>query len=172
MRFPYLLKCRKCKPLPEKKINEKNLMYSRHAPDSEWKRGEEFPDTNQIKMNQSFNWSAFSIPVWVKFDPEKEFKRDHGVCAFPVYAIRKAHLYSPELPENFIGVEHDPKEYNFSHCQLYSENKPKRAIRMAFRLALKKNATPKIQPYTKVTFGSILVEFFRMIKHRLIVLFS
>lgn len=170
MRFPHLLRCTKCKPFPKEKIHPKNLVYSRHAPDSVWKRGEKFPDINQIKENQSFNWSAFSIPQWVRFNPEKVYQKEQGVCAFPVYAIRKAHLCADELPEDIFEIKHDPIKINYSHCQIYPKYPGKRAYKMALRHSLKINAKPKIPPGEEQSWWIVGLEFFNMLKHRILVL--
>jgi len=172
MRFPSILKCNKCKPLSKEKIHPKNLVYSRHAPDSVWKRGEKFPDINQIKEDQSFNWSAFSIPQWVRFNPQKIYQKDQGVCSFPVFAIKKAYQYNEQLPDDIFELEHDPLEYNYSHCQIHPNiQENKRSAKMALRYSLKIHAKPKIEPDDEQSWWFVLFEYINMIKHRILVMF-
>jgi len=172
MRFPGWLRCQNCKPFPEDKIHFKNLMYARHAP-NHWEKRRKFPDVTQIRSDQSFNWSAFSIPVWTRFNNKKEYKENHGVCGYSVYTIRNAHLFNNNLPKNAYGVKHTPIETNFSHCELYSINVGRRnqKLKNAYRHALKVNAKPKIYPYQRVSKFTNCIEFFKMLKHQILVWF-
>ena len=176
MQFPECLKRKGRKTLPEKKINNKNLMYARHKPGVQWKIGDEFPDFKQIRSDQSFNWSAFSIPVWARFNERQEFFYNYGVMGYSVHTIRNAHLYKQEneqIPEKAFGITHKPLENNYSHCEIFPINAQTKIEKRSFRYYLVRiNSKRKILPKQYVKKKKNFVEFFIMMGHRIIVWFS
>jgi len=171
MRFPRCLETKGRTPYPEHKINLKNYMYARHKPGYDWNPDEEFPDFSKISSYQSFNWSAFSIPVWVRFNDQKEYKKDYGVIGYSVNTIRNIHIIDKTLPLNSYGIKHKPEEFNFSHSELYPLNITKKHKRI-YRLNLKHKCQKKILPYSNVSRLRIFFDYFIMLKHRLLVFFS
>ena len=171
MQFPSCLISKNRKPYPEEKIHYKNYMYARHKPGSDWKEGDELPDLSKIRSQQSFNWSAFSIPVWTRFDDKRKYLPDYGVMGYSVNIIKKAHIYDLALPENAYGLRHNPIKYNYSHCELYPINilNNKKAKR-EFGYLLKINCKRKILPNSKVNKLTNLYEYFIMLCHRIIML--
>lgn len=168
MKYPKSLLANNRKQYPENRIHHKNLMYARHKPGSQWKDLEDFPNFESIRSDQSVNWSAFSIPVWVRFNDAKEYKSDYGVAAYSVYSIRNAHLYNEHLKENSSTVKHMPDDNNYSHCQFHHKDLSKKGRRL-FRMTLKHHCTPLIYPKTKYSKLNFLYDFLVMFRHRLLV---
>jgi hypothetical protein len=123
MVFPECLLQGTRKKLPENRISNINLMYARHKPGSEWKDGDEYPDFSKIKSDQSFNWSAYSIPFWVKFNPKREYLSDYGIIGYSVRIIRLCHQLAEGMEnlEGIYGLRHAPDLENYSHCELYQK---------------------------------------------------
>ena len=171
MRFPKLL-IRNNRPcLSEYKIHNKNFMYARHKPGSEWIEGEEYPDFSKIKSNQSFNWSAFSLPVWVRFNHLKEYKNEYGVLGYSVNTIRNTNLFTRNLNENTYGVKHIPIDFNYSHCELFPINVDKKQKR-EFRLMLKNNCSKELYPHQKCDTEKLILDYIKMLRHWLLMKFS
>jgi hypothetical protein len=142
-------------------------MYARHKPGYDWKDGDDYPDYTKIKPTQSFNWSAFSIPVWTRFNDRKEYLSDYGIMGYSVNSIRNAHHFSRILPEKAFGLRHIPLEYNYSHCETYFNTAINDNInRREFRYILKTAWEVKIFPYSNVNKLNTLFELLFMIKHR------
>ncbi|MDA3892586.1 MAG: hypothetical protein PF517_13055 [Salinivirgaceae bacterium] len=171
MRFPNCLSQKNKKVYPETKISLKNRMYARHKPSVDWKDGEEYPDFSKIRTDQSFNWSAFSIPSWAKFNDNKVYYSDYGVAGYSVDTIRNVHKYSSEFEPNSYGVEHKPLTYNYSHCEIYPNNLTKKEKR-AYRMLLKHNCIRPIYPRQENSKLKILYDYIIMFIHRMFVVFN
>lgn len=169
MRFPKKLLQNERKTYDEEFIHSLNYMYARHKPHSEWKLGEDYPDFTKIKSDQSFNWSAFSIPVWARFNSQKIYQADYGVISYSVYTIRNAHLFDENVPANVFGIHHVPDPNNYSHCELYEINNHSKIDKRAWRMALKHRCHKPHLPEQKVTFVKILIGNTIMWCHRLLI---
>ena len=171
MKYPKYLLANNRKQYPEERIHQKNLMYARHKPGPQWEDQDDFPNFDSIRSDQSVNWSAFSIPVWVRFTNTKEYKSDYGVAAYSVFGVRNAHLYNKQLKENSSTVKHIPVDFNYSHCQFHHQNLSKKERRL-FRITLKHHCKPLIYPKTRYRKINLFFGLFVMLKHRLLVGFS
>lgn len=170
MNFPENLKWGDQKIYPEHKISKKNYMYARHKPGSDWKDGDEYPDFSKIRSNQSFNWSAFSIPIWVRFNDREEYLKEYGVIGYSVETIRNFHddvLVSTTSP---YGVKHYPLKSNYSHCEMYeSKTLITKAEKREFRLKIKHNCIKNLKPYEQRRKTQILLDYVKMYWHRLLI---
>ena len=173
MQFPKTLEKKGRKKLSEKVILPFHYLYSRHKSISEWKEGEEFPDFNQIKVDQSFNWSAFSYPVWVRFNPEKEYMKNYGIMSYKVRTFRNLHKFSQILPEKSFGIKHEPEKNNYSHCELYAINiqvdhkRRDRKNRREFRHILSRHWNKKLNPLEEPNTKDIFNYFIILILHKI-----
>jgi len=164
--------------LSENKILSFHCLYSRHKAYSQWEKDVDYPDFNQIQIDQSFNWSAFSYPVWTRFNPEKEYMPNYGIMSYKVFTIKNLHKYSELIPKNSIGIEHAPEEYNYSHCQLYPINsdfekcKINREKRRELRHILSRRWVKKLEPYEEPNKIEFLRYFSVYIVHRASLYFS
>lgn len=149
MRFPKQLYQKDRIALEEEKIHPLNYMYARHKPNVDWKIGDEFPDFSKIRSNQSFNWSAYSLPVWVRFNNQKEYYHGYGVMAYSVNTLKNAHLIDENISANMFGIRHVPEFNNYSHCELYETNNHSTKEKRAWRMMLKHNCQKHILPGQK-----------------------
>ena len=156
----------------EEKLHLRNFMYARHKPNVDWKVGEEYPDFSKIRSQQSFNWSAFSLPVWVRFNNNKEYQSGYGVIGYSVNTIKNIHLINKDIPENLFCLHHVPENNNYSHCELYPPNKVSKKDGREFRMMLKHNCQKHILPERKVTWVKILMDFPVMWYHRFLFKFN
>ncbi len=167
MKFPNSLLYKGRRIYPSNFILSFNYMFVR-CPHSEWKEGDDFPDFNQIKLNHSFNWSVFSIPLWAKFNDKKEYRDNYGVIGYKVATIRNTHKINPRFDPKILDINHKPIEFNYSHCELFPnriiEKKDKREIRMTF----KHKCIRPIFPSSKRTRFYQVADFLRMYSHRFI----
>lgn len=119
MIFPNQLKPEHIKFLRNRKISIYHIMYWRCKPGSVWQQNSEVPDFLQIRSDQSFNWSAYSIPLWARFNDKMEFLKDYGIVGFRVSSI----VSRPKLfrqKRKAFKINHQPLPTNFSHCELDS----------------------------------------------------
>lgn len=166
MHFPKQLYQNERKTYGEESIHSLNYMYARHKPHSEWKAGEEYPDFTKIKSDQSFNWSAFSLPVWARFNNQKVYLAEYGVLGYSVYTMRNAHLFDEKVPVTVFGINHKTDPNNYSHCELYEVNNCSKADKRAWRMTLKHRCHKPLLPFQKVTFPIIAFGFPIMWFHR------
>lgn len=150
------------------KIHHLTNLYARHKPGSQWKEGDEYPDFDQIRSNQSFNWSAFSLPIWTRFNNRKEYLMDYGVVGYSVYTIKNIHKLDPTIPKSMFGINHKPEPNNYSHCELICKTNVK-SHKRAFRMNLKHRCKIHYLPYQKNNFNKNIKDYFIMILHRFIV---
>ena len=136
MDFPNCLVHNGRKIYPSALILSFNFMFAR-CPMTDWVEGEDFPDFEKIKSNQSFNWSAFSIPIWARFTNLRVYKSDYGIIGYNVRTIRKTGTLNPKFENDTFKLEHKPIENNYSHCELVQlkavAKKDKRELRMTFK---------------------------------------
>ncbi len=146
-----------------------NYMFAR-CPPSDWDEGDEFPDFNRIKIdqNQSFNWSAFSIPIWARFTDLQEYKNGYGVIGYKVGTIRKTNKINPRFDNHIFDLCHKPLTHNYSHCELTLlkpiEKRDRREIRMTFRHRCIRPLLPS-KERSKVRQP---IDYLRMYSHRII----
>lgn len=124
-------------------------MYARH-PKTDWGPDQDFPAFEKISSNQSFNWSAFSIPEWARFTDNQEYRQNYGVAGYYVKTIRKAHELKQDVPRSAYGLKHDPIDNNYSHCVLFPDEIPKKnkKLKRAYRAALRHKIKLSIYPNT------------------------
>jgi hypothetical protein len=173
MNFPKCLNWGGRKIFPEYKIISKHYMYARHKPGSDWKEEDEYPDFSKIRSTQSFNWSAFSIPIWTRFNDRKEYNADYGVIGYSVKTIRFTSKFDPQVADGIFEVKHKPDEFNYSHCELYEvSNLSNKTEKRAFRMALVHRCSKELRPYaTKNTFD-IWMDYIKMYWHRFLIFLS
>ncbi len=143
-------------------------MYSRHKPGIDWRIGDDFPDFGKIKVDQSFNWSAFSIPVWARYTDLKEYKSEYGILGICVRSIRKTHEINTIFDNNSWIVRHDPKQFNYSHCELHLLIELNRCQRRQLRMTLKHKATCLLSPQKEYKLRYLMGDYLIMLYHRLI----
>ncbi len=161
MEYPQELYPNERQTLNEDKILDIHKLYQRHKPGYDWKESEGLPDFTKIKIdpkdnknNQSYNWELFSAPAWVRFNEQKEYKKEYAVVSYLAGTIRNIERYdnSNLLEPGLLGVEHTPNDINYSHCQLYCTDKfvnseELRKKRRAARLAIKHGAKTLLKPF-------------------------
>lgn len=173
MKFPKSLYLKNRQTFPEHKIHVKNRMYARHKLGYDWKNGDEFPIYSKIKVDQSFNWSAYSIPYWTRFNDRKDYLLNYGIMSYSVNTIRNIHAIQTELNERTLGLKHDPTPNNYSHCVIYPDNVELTKITKRYiRYALTHSWEKKIEPNKKFTRLYVILEHLIMFKHRILVKFS
>ena len=137
MRYPNALFQRGRKRLPKERIRVRDFVYARHKPSTDWDHRNGLPDFSRIKIDQSFNWCDFSIPIWTRFNDEREYLSDYAVAAFGVKTIRESHKKCTLFDSQVLDVEHIPFPHNYSHCALIAlkalSKKERRELRMALR---------------------------------------
>jgi len=168
MKFPKSLLQNNKPTLSESKIHSFTNLYARHKPGTQWKEGEEYPDFNQIRSNQSFNWSAFSLPIWTRFNDRKEYLMDYGIVGYSVYTVKNIHKLDQTIPENLFGISHKPDPNNYSHCELYCKTNV-RSYKRAFRMKLKHRCKIHYFPNQKVNSSKLFKNYVIMLSHRLLV---
>ncbi len=120
MRFPKHLYSngKENSPLDSSKIKFYQYLYMR-VHHSHWDDKDEFPGLNVIKTDQSLNWGAFSIPIWARFDDNKNYKIDNGVIGVKVKAIISNYRSNHNNTDaNYPLILHKPLQNNYSHCEL------------------------------------------------------
>jgi hypothetical protein len=145
-----------------------NNMYARHKPDVQWKEGDDFPDFNQIRAYQSFNWSAFSLPLWVRFNDEKEYLKDYGIVSFSVRTILLNSTQNSLQTKNPYNLVHQKIPNNYSHCELIETTKLDKAKKRELRLSLKHNAKVICMPKAQLVKSNSIIEHVKMLGHCLI----
>ena len=154
MNYPNELQQKNRSAKKTNKIHNHHWVYQRFPP-SQWGSDDEYPDLNQIKLNQSFNWSAFSIAEWVRFkeiDGQISYDINQGVCGYKIGDIRKVKY---EGITNIIDIKHVPILDNYSHCELISLNteiwnndkkKKNKSVRREIRMQFKHCITLLLKP--------------------------
>lgn len=171
MEYPDELYSKDLNPLPKEQILDEDYLYQRHKPGHGWKPEEGLPDYTKIEISpekgrlQSYNWSRFSKPHWVRFNSAKQYLIEYAVVGFLPRTIRNIHEYDPvnkeydpEIIKGTLDVEHKPEEINYSHCQLLCNFHPalletrkitKKAKR-SMKIALRHGAKTIYKPYEEV----------------------
>jgi len=171
MKFPNCLVKGNRSTLPQEKIKDLNYMYARHKPGVQWKEGDDFPDFATIRSKQSFNWSAYSIPVWTRFKNKKEYLNNYGVAGYSVNTIRNSGLINTLFENNTFSILHSPLDYNYSHCELNQlkdiPHKNKREIRYTFAV----NCIRPIRPDQQIKLSRTLIDRLIMYYHRFLTKF-
>lgn len=174
MKFPNSLLQKSRRTYPSNLILSFNYMFAR-CPNIDWQEGEEFPDFNAIKLDQSFNWSVFSTPSWARFNDNKEYREGYGVIGIKVDTIRNSGKFNPKFNSSLLNLIHDPLEYNYSHCVLIPPPKNLGKVeRRELRMTFKHNCMPSILPLKQRSKVDMCFDYLRMFAHRfaLIVTYS
>lgn len=112
MDFPISLHKDGRKTIPCNLISHKDIIFARHSSSSDYTG--DLPNFGSIKHDQSFNWSAFSIPSWVRFGPFKEYKKDtHGIAGYSIGIFLDPKSQKNEDAK--FNLVHKPEENNYSH---------------------------------------------------------
>lgn len=163
MNFPKSLYQRDRQKLNDKKIKNHHYLYMRNKPGYSWKVEDGIPDFNTIKVDQSFNWCLFSIPIWARFNDKKEYLENYAVTGIKTKTIRLTKEINNKF-ENFSWTaEHLPIENNYSHCQLkkLNEKLTKDKIR-ELRLTLKHKSKIYFKPDQKCNLLKMMFHLLRM----------
>ncbi len=156
MNFPKGLLANSRAEYPEDFILGFHQVFSRFKPGTQWQLGEEFPNFESIRSDQSFNWCVFSEPYWVRFNDTKAYLEDYGVIGFCVKSIRIAHELNEKIKIEQYSIIHRPIETNYSHCELTrisrnADSTPSKADFREFRIYLKNNCSRKLLPNREVS---------------------
>lgn len=168
MKFPKQLIKKGRNIIPNNKIKSRNLMFARHKPGYDWNNKEGFPDFSKIKVDQSFNWSAYSIPIWARFNDKKEYKADYGIVGYSVGVIREPRIFEGYKIKVKPEVFHVPLEFNYSHCQLDNLNNLPKDIRRNIRYSFRNKCVISILPNQEISKLAILKDLIKMYYHRLL----
>lgn len=169
MRFPKCLCQNGRGTIDEDKIHPLNFMYARHKPGVDWMVDNDYPEFSKIKTDQSFNWSAFSIPVWARFNNQKHYYHDYGVMGYSVNTLKNSHLIDSNIPAGLFRIHHDPDPLNYSHCESYQPHQPSTKEKRAWRMVLKHKCQKHILPERKCSWLKIVSDYPIMWYHRLLV---
>jgi len=174
MRFPKRLLRKNRTKYSSNKINSWHLMFTRHKPLTEWAEGDEYPNFSSIKITkpQSFNWSAFSLPIWVRYTDQKEYKSDYGVVGYRVGTLRYTNKIDPAFENFTFDVRHDPLENNFSHCELEVKKSLSKKDRRLIRITFKHKCVVSIYPMSSPSKSQLLVDYVRLMYHQISVRWS
>lgn len=167
MKYPSLLLQKKRKKLDTNKIKNWNYLYSRHKPSSNWNHEEGLPDFTKIKIDQSFNWCNYTIPLWTRFNLEKEYLQEYAVAGIKVKTIREEHTKLDCFDQKIIDIIHDPIDINYSHCQLNTfqtlNRIDRRQLRATFRHKCKVPLKPNEKRYKLLQYFDIIIMYLRRI---------
>lgn len=167
MEFPKWLNWGDRKVFPKNKILLVHYMYARHKPGSDWKENDEYPDFSKIRSTQSFNWSAFSIPIWTRFNDKKEYYQDYGVIGYAVQTIRYPNQFDSKVPNGIFDIKHDPADSNYSHCELYESSDSSTKIeKRAYRMALVHKCSIELKPLSTKSNLQLFLDYVIMYWHR------
>jgi hypothetical protein len=136
MKYPLLLYKFGRRNLSDKSIKDYHYMFMRNKPNHGWDVAEGVPDFTTIKPDQSFNWCRFSLPVWVRFDDKKMYRRNYAVVAIYMNSVRHSQGIDQRFPDYSHNIKHKALPANYSHCELVEKklDKPtRRALRMTLR---------------------------------------
>lgn len=146
MKYPSSLLQENKKKLEPNRIRNWNYLYTRHKPSSDWNEEEGLPDFTKIKIDQSFNWCNFSIPLWTRFNDRKEYLSEYAVAGFQVKTIRFEHIKNSPFTTQVVDVEHIPEPTNYSHCQLIPKRKLTKTEKRELRATLRHNCIVPLKP--------------------------
>jgi len=169
MNFPtQLLRCGR-NQLPSKRILLFHYAFARHKPSHDWKEEDGLPDFSKIKIDQSFNWSQFSIPIWTRFNAAMEYQEEYAVVGYRVSTIRqtnkiqKQNRYSQfEFEDLTLDIKHEPIDTNYSHCELVSVIDLDKTKRREIRMTLKHNSNVCLKPHEKRNLIHLQFDYFKM----------
>lgn len=166
MKFPSELRSHGRRRLPNDRFASHHFLYARHKPSSDWNEEDGLPDFTRVKLDQSFNWCLLSIPVWTRFNEEREYLADYAVAAFSVFTIRESHRYTDAFESQVLDVEHVPLEDNYSHSELVCLSKLDKTQRREIRMTLRHNCRVPLKPNQKRSPLGILLDLARMYGYR------
>lgn len=119
MDFPISLYKNGRKTIPTNLISTKDLIFARHSSSNGYTG--KLPNFASIKHDQSFNWSAFSIPSWVRFGTLEEYKKDsHGIAGYSIGIFLDPEPGSHN--DARFNLVHDPIEINYSHVTIQNNS--------------------------------------------------
>ncbi len=162
MKFPVFLLQKNRKKKVSKKIKNWNFLYTRHKPSTDWNEEEGLPDFTKIKIDQSFNWCNFSIPIWTRFTDKKEYLSEYAVAGFKVKTIRNEHLTKGIFDTRVIDIEHKPVAANYSHCELIKIRDLNKAEKREIRATLRHKCIIPLRPNEKRNFFLRTIDIFIM----------
>lgn len=169
MKYPSSLLTNNRKTFNKTCIKDFNYLYTRHKPSTDWKEEDGLPDFSKIKLDQSFNWCNFSIPIWTRFNNKKEYLHDYAIAGFYVKTIRESHKNSSvKFTQKILEIEHRPEEYNYSHCQLVTLKNLSKTEKRALRMTLRHKCITPLKPNEKRNFYYILLDIMKMFCSRII----
>lgn len=174
MRFPLCLKRNDRSAFAEDKILKNHYLYAYHIPGHDWNDKMKLPDYTKIKMDQSFFWCAFSIPIWARFKIENAkiiYKENHAVVAYKVKTIRYTKEINPNFENFTLTVIHKPEDFNYSHCELKQKRELKRKERREIRMTLKHQSKVPLKPWQKQNKIRIFFSKLRMFLYKISVYF-
>ena len=168
MKFPSLLLQNGRKKKSSTCIKNWHYLYTRHKPSSDWNHEEGLPDFTKIKIDQSFNWCNYSIPLWTRFNDVQEYLEDYAVAGFSAGTIRCEHQKYDLFDSQVVDVQHEPIETNYSHCELHPVRKLSKTERRALRASLRHHCVVPLFPGEKrgriiIAFDIIVMYFRRVI---------
>ncbi|RLD56920.1 MAG: hypothetical protein DRJ05_10530 [Bacteroidetes bacterium] len=167
MKFPKALLTGNRSAKPKHRINSKNYMYARHVPSHDWDMSEGYPDITKIKADQSFNWSAYSIPIWTRFNDVKKYREDTGIAGYSVKTIKNTNAINSKFKNNILELEHLPRENNYSHCQLSGLKTFTKPERLAIRVTFKHNWRIEVKPNVNINTRKLFLDILKMYIHRI-----
>lgn len=173
MRFPLSLRTNGREALSSDKILRFHYAFARHKPSSDWNAQEELPDFSKIKLDQSFNWSIYSIPLWTRFDDSMNYKSDYAVVGYKVSTIRLTNRINPSFQNFIFDIKTDPLENNYSHIVLVTDPdlKINKTQKRELRMTLKHRCKVSLLPNEKQNFFRTFFDRCCMILSRAIVLY-
>lgn len=168
MKFPSSLLQNGRKKKSSARIRNWNYVYTRHKPSSDWNHEEGLPDFTKIKLDQSFNWCNYSIPLWTRFNDAQEYLEEYAVAGFSAGTIRREHQKDDLFDTQVIDVHHEPIETNYSHCELQPVRKLSKTERRALRVSLRHNCIVPLLPSEKrvrllILFDIVMMYFRRSV---------
>lgn len=168
MKFPLMLlqKNRKC--LSSNRINNWNYLYTRHKPSYDWDESEGLPDFTKLKIDQSYNWCNFSIPIWTRFNNNKQYLSDYAVAGFKVKTIRNVYKYMNDFDSPITEVHHKPVPNNYSHCELLLLENINKMQKREMRINFRHSCIVPLKPDEKRFFLLILFDMVKMLIRRFI----
>jgi len=146
MEYPSLLLQKNRKKKDSSRIRNWNYLYSRHKPSSNWNTDEGLPDFTQIKIDQSFNWCNYSIPIWTRFNDKQKYSASYAVAGFHVGTIRNNHQKLKSFDSQAVTIQHKPIETNYSHCELKAPKTLTKTERRELRATFRHNCKVPLHP--------------------------
>lgn len=144
MKFPKALLSKERPYLKVTVFNPKTKIFIRIKPNSsQWNSQENIPYYEQIRSEQSSNWDLLSIPIWTRFNDQKEYKSEYAVIGFYIQCVQN--LKDEKHSANW-QIQHAKLPNNYSHCDLTLTQCPDRIGKRAMKMKLKHSAIICLYP--------------------------